>query len=75
MTKHEVKFGKSTKIENNLVNDVCAAKSLRKEVTVKNVANIKRYTNVAVDDKHKLLYCYVPKVGCTSLEGEISTHE
>ena len=54
------------------VSDVCATKNLRKDVTLENVKKIKTYTNVAVDDKHKLLYCYVPKVGCTSWKVKLS---
>ena len=54
------------------VSDVCATKNLRKDVTLQNVKKIKAYTNVAVDDKHKLLYCYVPKVACTSWKVKLS---
>ena len=48
------------------INNVCATNNLRKTITLENMKTIKAYTNVAVDDKHKLLYCYVPKVACTS---------
>ena len=54
------------------VSNVCATKNLRKDVTLQNLKKIKTYTNVAVDDKHKLLYCYVPKVGCTSWKVKLS---
>ncbi len=48
------------------VADVCAQRGLSQNLTRENLQVVHRYTNVAVDDKHKLLYCYIPKVGCTS---------
>ena len=54
------------------VNNICTAKNLRKNISLENMKKIKRYTNVAVDDKHKLLYCYVPKVACTSWKVKLS---
>ena len=54
------------------INNVCATKNLTKTITLENMKKIKAYTNVAVDDKHKLLYCYVPKVGCTSWKVKLS---
>ena len=41
-------------------------------MTVESVADIKHYTNIVVDDKYKLLYCAVPKVGCTSWKVKLS---
>ena len=54
------------------INNVCATNNLRKTITLENMKTIKAYTNVAVDDKHKLLYCYVPKVACTSWKVKLS---
>ena len=54
------------------INNVCATKNLTKKISLENMKKIKAYTNVAVDDKHKLLYCYVPKVACTSWKVKLS---
>ena len=40
--------------------------SQKPRVTAEDIQIILKSTNVIVDDKHKTLYCYVPKVGCTS---------
>ncbi len=49
-----------------LAAEICAKRNTTLNKTLEHIMKIKRYTNLIVDDENKIMYCYVPKVGCTS---------
>lgn len=47
--------------------------SKTQNVTADDIKSVLRFTDLVVDDAHKVLYCYVPKVGCTSWKVSITS--
>ncbi len=45
---------------------VCLQNGLSESLTRKHLKTIQNLTNLVVDDKHKIMYCYIPKIGCTN---------